>query len=354
MARRMVLVFAIAVIEATLSAQSQTPRNDLPQPYRTTRDWGELPPGVSGPPSPRSSLRPTARIYVIHRCFENSCAGRSEAPILKYDANGKLLATWGQGMFIFPHGATVDRDGNLWVTDARGENGKGHQVFKFSPDGKVLMTLGKAGVSGSGPDLFDQPTDVVVGAERRHLRHRQPPQRQEQSRREVHEGRQVHQGVGQERIGPGRDQRAAHDRDGLARAALRRRSREQPHPDLRSGRQVPRPSGGSSAGRAASPSPATTRSTSTDSESGPDTGAHELPGIKKGIRIGSAKDGTVTAFIEDMESTVGRPLRRRRHRRRCARATSTARSSVGGCSSATSASRSKSRVAPNPHLPPSV
>ena len=63
---------------------------------------------------------------------------------------------------IFPHGATVDRDGNLWVTDARGGDGKGHQVFKFSPDGKVLMTLGKAGVSGSGPTLFDQPTDVVV------------------------------------------------------------------------------------------------------------------------------------------------------------------------------------------------
>ncbi len=40
-----------------------------------------------------------------------------------------------------------------------------------------------------------------------------------------------------------------------------------------------------------------------DSESGPDTGAHELTGIKKGIRIGSARDGTVTAFIEDMEST---------------------------------------------------
>ncbi len=105
---------------------------------------------------------PDGTIYVVHRCFENSCAGRSEAPILKYDANGKLLATWGQGMFVFPHGATVDRDGNLWVTDARGENGKGHQVFKFSPDGKVLMTLGKAGVSGSGPDLFDQPTDVLV------------------------------------------------------------------------------------------------------------------------------------------------------------------------------------------------
>jgi hypothetical protein len=62
-------------------------------------------------------------------------------------------------MFIFPHGATVDRAGNLWVTDARGENGKGHQVFKFSPEGKVLMTLGKAGVSGSGPtSSISRPT----------------------------------------------------------------------------------------------------------------------------------------------------------------------------------------------------
>ena len=49
------------------------------------------------------------------------------------------------------------------MTDARGGNGKGHQVFKFDPDGRVLMTLGKAGVSGSGPDLFDQPTDVAIG-----------------------------------------------------------------------------------------------------------------------------------------------------------------------------------------------
>jgi sugar lactone lactonase YvrE len=41
-----------------------------------------------------------------------------------------------------------------------------------------------------------------------------------------------------------------------------------------------------------------------DSESGPDTGAHERPGIKKGIRVGSARDGSVTAFIEDSESTA--------------------------------------------------
>src|SRR5260370_795410 len=132
----------IILVALALFAQAAgSVRNDLPQPYRTTRDGS---------------------IYVVHRCFANSCAGRLEAPILKYDANGTLLKAWGSGMFIFPHGATVDREGHLWLTDARGENGKGHQVFKFDKDGAVLMTLGKAGVSGSGPDTFDQPTDVVV------------------------------------------------------------------------------------------------------------------------------------------------------------------------------------------------
>ena len=50
------------------------------------------------------------------------------------------------------------------MTDGQGSDGKGHQVFKFSPDGKLLLTLGKAGVAGDGPDTFNQPSDVVVAA----------------------------------------------------------------------------------------------------------------------------------------------------------------------------------------------
>jgi streptogramin lyase len=65
-------------------------------------------------------------------------------------------------MFIFPHGLYVDKESNVWVTDGQGKGGKGHQVFKFSPDGKVLMTLGKAGVTGDGPDTFNAPSAVVV------------------------------------------------------------------------------------------------------------------------------------------------------------------------------------------------
>jgi len=87
---------AAAILLAALSAgatQSSTaPRNDLPQPYQTTRDWGELPAGVKWAAVTAIEPDPDGNIYVIHRCFANSCANRPEAPILKYNAAGKLLA----------------------------------------------------------------------------------------------------------------------------------------------------------------------------------------------------------------------------------------------------------------------
>src|SRR5258708_2096981 len=76
--------------------------------------------------------------------------------------SGRLLKAVGDGMFVFPHGIFVGQDGNVWVTDGQGKDGKGHQIFKFSPEGKVLMTLGKAGVGGGGNDEFNKPSDVIV------------------------------------------------------------------------------------------------------------------------------------------------------------------------------------------------
>jgi NHL repeat len=143
------LLTTLISLAALLLQSPQQPRNDLPQPYRTTRNWGELPGGTKWAAVTAVEPAPDGTVYVIHRCFANSCAGRSEPPILKFDASGKLLASWGGGMFVFPHGATIDPDGNLWVADARGEGGQGHQVFKFSSAGAVLLTLGKPGVSGS-------------------------------------------------------------------------------------------------------------------------------------------------------------------------------------------------------------
>jgi DNA-binding beta-propeller fold protein YncE len=297
---------ALTIVAAALcigAAQSPGPRNDLPQPYQTTRDWGELPTGVKWAAVTAIEPAPDGSIYVIHRCFANSCANRPEAPILKYNSNGKLLASWGAKMFIFPHGATVDPDGNLWVTDARGEGGIGHQVFKFSPQGRVLMTLGKAGLSGSSPDLFDQPTDVVVSPTGDVFvtdSHRNG--KNNRIVRFTRDGKYVKEWG---RKGSGRGEISephtiAIDSRGRLFVGDRENNRiqifDQDGKFLDEWRQFGRPSG-----------IFITKDDTiyvADSESGPDTGAHELTGIKKGIRIGSARDGSVASFIEDMESTT--------------------------------------------------
>ena len=298
-----VFAFAFVSLVPIMNAQSGAPRNDLPQPYRTTRDWGQLPAGVKWAAVTAIEPAPDGSIFVIHRCFANSCAGRSEAPILKYDASGKLLGQWGAGMFVFPHGATVDRDGNLWVTDARGEGGKGHQVFKFNRDGKVVLTLGKAGVSGDGPDLFDQPTDVVISTAGDIFvtdSHRNG--KNNRVMRFAKDGTYVSE-FGRKGSGRGEfsePHTIALDSRGRLFVGDRENNRiqifDQNGTWLDEWRQFGRPSG-------IFISKDDTIYVA-DSESGPDTGAHELPGIKKGIRVGSAKDGTVTAFIEDQESTT--------------------------------------------------
>ena len=86
-------------------------------------------------------------------------------PIVKYDRNtGELLASFGAGIFVTPHGIHVDSDGNVWVTDfsANEEGTKGHQVIKFSPEGEILMRLGTAGVPGNDSSHFNQPCDVIT------------------------------------------------------------------------------------------------------------------------------------------------------------------------------------------------
>ena len=90
-------------------------------------------------------------------------------PIIKFDPDGNAVTMFGSRMFAWPHGMHVDRDGNIWVTEAgsgesEAEPGRifGHQVFKFSPQGEILMTLGEAGVPGDGPNHFTAPSDVVT------------------------------------------------------------------------------------------------------------------------------------------------------------------------------------------------
>ena len=165
-----------------------TPINDLPNPYATIDGWAKLPSGRTwGSTSSVDIDKDGVSVWVGERCGANSCWDAAKGvmsplpPVLKFDLAGGLVASFGAGMVVFPHGIHVDRDGNVWIADgqdnmprpARGAapgtplppppaKPVGHQVIKFSPDGKVLMTLGKAGVRGNPPEAFTEPNDVIT------------------------------------------------------------------------------------------------------------------------------------------------------------------------------------------------
>ena len=134
-----------------------------PNPYKTVDGYFKLPAGRAWGSSSAVDIAPDGKsIWIVDRCGANSCADSTVDPVMQFDATGKLLKAFGAGLFVFPHGMCVDRQGNIYVTDAQGKNVKGHQVIKFSPDGKVLLKLGKAGVAGNAIDEFNAPSDVIV------------------------------------------------------------------------------------------------------------------------------------------------------------------------------------------------
>lgn len=178
------------------SSATMAATNSQPNPYRTIEGWAKLPGGRTwGSTSAVEIDKDGTSIWVAERCGVNSCRDSAHVdPIMKFDANGNLVKSFGAGMLMFPHGIHVDRDGNIWVTDGqsnatggRGGRGaagaeptpppapptKGMQVYKFSPDGQLLLTLGKpGGAPPSGPvimvdgavvpDYFYQPNDVLT------------------------------------------------------------------------------------------------------------------------------------------------------------------------------------------------
>jgi DNA-binding beta-propeller fold protein YncE len=166
------------------------PTNDLPNPYRTVEGWAKMPEGRTwGSTSAVAIDRDGVSIWVAERCGTNNCVGSTLDPVLHFDATGKLLKSFGAGMILSPHGILVDKDNNVWVVDCactvggggrggRGRGGaggaaptapappaadstKGHQIFKFSPDGKLLLTLGKPG-GGRDPEFFFQPNNLLI------------------------------------------------------------------------------------------------------------------------------------------------------------------------------------------------
>ena len=289
------LTAALVVVPEAVRAQDN--------PYRVADEaWGQLPEGRTWGALSAVFPGPDGRtLWVAERCGQNSCVGRDDvASVLQFDLDGRLLKSFGAGMIAWPHGMYVDRAGNVWVTDATGigniPEGVGHVIYKFSPEGGLLMTLGRKGVAGDGPDVFNQPSDVLVapdgsifvadghgtGGNNRIMKFSP-------------DGRFLMQwGTTGEADGQFRDPHAlAMDSQGRLFVGDRGNSRiqifDQQGNHLGTWTQFGRPSGlfiDSNDVLYA-----------TDSESN----TRRNPGWRRGIYIGSATDGRVTAFIPDPE-----------------------------------------------------
>jgi sugar lactone lactonase YvrE len=169
--------WALAQSGAVYTQEDTPPVNSGANPYKTIRNWSEGPAGRAWGGSNGVDIdRDGKSVWSVDRCSPGTtpgCLGTKADPVNKFDESGKRLTSFGGGMFVWPHGLHVDRDGNVWVADARaptpedlkkfpGEQNKGSVVVKFSPQGTVLMTLGTPGVRGNPPDALTDPTDVVT------------------------------------------------------------------------------------------------------------------------------------------------------------------------------------------------
>jgi DNA-binding beta-propeller fold protein YncE len=299
-----------AIAAVTVFAQaSYAPPNagEVPNPYRTILNWGQIPEGRAWGATAGVAVSPDGNIWTYDRCGGNSCFNKDVDPIFELDQKtGAVLRHFGKGLFVQPHGLYVDKEGNVWVTDGDGKEGKGHQVFKFSPEGKILLTLGKAGDAGTGVDTFNAPNAVLVAPNGDiYVAEGHAPSLGNSRVLKFDRNGRFLKVVGGKGTGPGEFMEPhclAMDSAGRLFVADRSNNRIQIlSPDgkfIAEWKQFGRPSGVYIKDDILYVS---------DSESHPDRpGTHGYnPGCDRGFRIGSVKDGKVTAFIPNPDGMTG-------------------------------------------------
>lgn len=152
------LMFA-ATASAAYAQASYPCVNEAPNPYTQVTGWAQMPRHFAN--TNNVFVDAKDNVWVMDRCETKGCLGSKENPIWQFSPEGKVVKNFGAGMFAFPHTVKPDADGNIWAIDGDAKDGVGNQVIKFSPDGKELLRLGKAGQKGAGNDVFDRPTGIA-------------------------------------------------------------------------------------------------------------------------------------------------------------------------------------------------
>jgi DNA-binding beta-propeller fold protein YncE len=144
-------------------AQAADP-NAAPNPYKTVENWAQLQAGRKFGQVIKVQVDHSdgKSIWTFDRCGAKECTNSPLAPIQEFDSNGKFVRAFGAGVFSVPHGFYVDREGNVWAGDQIPRNGKGSAVYKFAPDGRLLLTIGHPGVPGNDQDHLSAVSAMVV------------------------------------------------------------------------------------------------------------------------------------------------------------------------------------------------
>lgn len=138
-----------------IAGVTPAPRAAADSAYRLVERWAPLPNGEAWGDVAGVDVDQAGTLIVVRR---------TSPFVVELTPAGQVLKMWGAGQFVWPHGFRIDRNGALWVADGRAADGRGQQVVKLSRDGRVLMTLGTAGVAGETPSTFNGPCDVAVAA----------------------------------------------------------------------------------------------------------------------------------------------------------------------------------------------
>ena len=148
-----------------LSPAANDPRNapnSQPDPYSADPAFLKFPAGRHMGSSSAVAVDSKGHIWIAERCGANDCAGSKLDPILEFDGQGHFIKAFGAGKLLFPHGFFIDAKDHIWVTDGHAAGNIGFDVLEFDSNGKVLMTLGTPGVGGSDSKSFKEPNAVLV------------------------------------------------------------------------------------------------------------------------------------------------------------------------------------------------
>ena len=120
--------------------------------YEPNDHWEKLPAGFTWTEVTAVATDSRDRVFVFNR---------GNHPVILFDAMGNFLSSWGEGVFARPHGITIGPDDSVYCTDDLD-----HTVRKFTPDGRLLFTLGTSG----------NPSDTgATSIDFRTIRHAGPP-----------------------------------------------------------------------------------------------------------------------------------------------------------------------------------